>query len=402
MKYTEKAYLALVTSYLLNEPLVTLFTLFPIILAKYVGASPFQIALFTMLKPTVSFITFYWNMRRRGQDNRLQLALTSLFSVSLFLVVPFFESVWLYIAAAACYLIFSRAGMPFLMQVLKGNFQARPMQKLFSIASALNYALSVPIGLVLGSMLDHHPTLWKWLFFGTSVLVLGSCGIQRNFPVHTEVPALPTTQSFRESIRQAYDLLRRRKDFAAFQWGFMIAMVGLMLAMPAIPFFLTDIGLSFVDLMVAFTIAKGIGFVLATPLWNKRLSALTVYEVSWLVCVGFSLFYCLMLGALWEKRLLVCAYFLYGAVQSGSNLLWNLSGPLFSGVEDSIPFSSVTILMVGLRGLIVPPLGALLCQLFGPVMPIALGMIICFCGGLYLVTIQTKKQIHIVNDELVS
>ena len=80
------------------------------------------------------------------------------------------------------------------------------------------------------------------------------------------------------------------------------------------------------------------------------------------------------------------SFILYGIAQAGSHLLWNLSGALFAGEEDSSPYSRVNILMVGLRGRVVPAIGGLLCDLVGPGPMLVLGSLICFGGVVYMST----------------
>ena len=397
--YLSKTRFSLISTYLLTEPFVSIFALLTIILTKYMGASPFQIAAFTMLKPTVSVFSFYWgfHVSQKPKTLRSNLLFANFFSVLPFLLFPFFDSIWFLIVASACYMLFSRAAVPALMEILKINLPKQTYEKLFSLASTLAYGSGVIIGIVIGQIMDHDQNSWKMLFFISACLVMVSVFIQSRLPIRREEKGQSTTPDtiykwLLHPLKESFSLIRRRPDFAHFQWGFMIAMIGLMLAMPAIPFFLTDIQVSFTELMISFNICKGLGFTLSSPFWTKGLKYFNINQLSNAICVGFGAFYFFMLLAAYGVGFLFFAYLLYGVVQGGSHLIWHLSGPMFSGNDDSSPYSAVNVLMVGLRGAVVPPIGALFCSLLGPQMTIGIGMLICFYGGYYL--ISKKPQIE--------
>jgi hypothetical protein len=70
------------------------------------------------------------------------------------------------------------------------------------------------------------------------------------------------------------------------------------------------------------------------------------------------------------------AYLLYGAMQAGSELSWNLSGPILARNEDSWIYSSVNVASVGIRGCIAPLLGSLLCAHFPSFVVLSLSFIL--------------------------
>jgi hypothetical protein len=68
----------------------------------------------------------------------------------------------------------------------------------------------------------------------------------------------------------------------------------------------------------------------------------------------------LLLMAPMHLFLLYAAYILYGVMQSGSELSWHMSGLVFAKEKESSAFSGTNILTVGMRGCIIPAMGALL------------------------------------------
>ena len=104
------------------------------------------------------------------------------------------------------------------------------------------------------------------------------------------------------------------------------------------------------------------------------------------------------LGASYQGFFFFVAFFLYGVAQAGSHLSWNLSGPLFAGKEQSSLYSTVNILTVGLRGLIVPWTSTLLCSVIGTLPVIGIGCIFCLAGGIYLYLVHMKKMSPVISS----
>ena len=396
----------LLWTYLLSEPLICLFGLFSVILVKDLEASAAQIAVFTMLKPTVSVISYFWTsiLGKNGNVLVKNLVKSTYLSAPPLFFFYLFDNVWLAIASCLVYMIFSRAQMPLLMEIFKRNVSKENREKSFGSISMFAYAEGVILSLIIGTILDIDHTNFKGLFFLFSILILVTGLIQRrlhitensitkeNEPEAKNKAKQSLTSLITHPLKETLRLLKKRKDFARFQYGFMISMVGLMFAMPAIPFFLVEQGLSYTSLIIAFSICQGLGVILATPFWTRWMRKASIDRQSQYVCFGFGLFYLLLalsvLGPIW----LFSSYLLYGVVQAGSRILWHLSGPTFANDEESTPYSAINVLMVGVRGIIVPPLGAYFFECFGAESTLIVGMILCSLGGAYFFAIERVQS----------
>ena len=86
----------LLWSNLLNEPLFTLYGFIAFILYKDLGASAFQIALLTMLKPVITILSFYWSAGLKGGGKRLKANVlwAGFWMRAPFLVCPWVDSIW--------------------------------------------------------------------------------------------------------------------------------------------------------------------------------------------------------------------------------------------------------------------------------------------------------------------
>src|SRR5690606_27390480 len=111
------------------------------------------------------------------------------------------------------------------------------------------------------------------------------------------------------------------------------------------------------ELTIAFTLCKGIGYALTAKAWSDWFSEVDIYRFSSGVTALCCVFPLLLLAAKLHLFWLYAAYIVYGVMQAGSELSWNMSGPVFSRHENSSLFSSVNVLTVGLRGCFAPALG---------------------------------------------
>ncbi|HSX11317.1 MAG TPA: MFS transporter [Chlamydiales bacterium] len=378
---------ALVLSNLLAEPLFTLYTFLAFILYKDLGASTFQIALLTMLKPVVTILSFYWSAGLKGQTGKLKsnVLWAGFLMRAPFLLCPWFGSSWFVIGAAVNYMFFYRAGIPAWLEIIKRNMDERKRGRVFSLCSALGYAEGVALALACGGMLDRDPGLWRMMFFGSALVGLVTLVVQSQIVVEGE-DEVEERPSLRELVvrpwRDSWQLIKGRPDFARYQWGFMVSGFGLMLIQPALPLFAVDVlGVSYLEMAGAISIAKGLGFALSSPLWARWIDRVNVFRLASLVFVTIGLFTVLLTFSVWSVAWLYVAYFCYGVGQGGSHLVWSMSGPIFAGKDESSRYTGVNVVLAGLRGAVAPPFGGWLAMVCGPVWVLFMGGALCFYSG---------------------
>lgn len=389
--YFRRTKIAIISSSLLNEPFIALYTLLPFILHKNLGATALQIVILAILKPVVSVFSFYWGSNIEPHKLKSNMGIAGILARIPFLFLPFIDNVWYTVFSGALYMLFTRAALPAWIEILKRNLSKDHREKLFSLGSALGYGGGVVLSLLIGQVLDLHAEMWKLFFVISSLLGILSVIIQTKLPIAppATVPPLKAPIELKEKLvdpwKNMIRLFRTKPDFAKFQWGFMIGGFGLMLIIPILPVYFSDVlHLSYTDLAIAFCICKGLGFVFTSPIWAKAMNRFSISSLTTAICFGFAIFiFCLLISPYFTFAVYL-AYILYGVAQAGSHLVWHLSGPIFAKGEDSSPYSGVNILTVGIRGMIGPALGGLFCTLFGPMAILALGSILCFYGGWHM------------------
>lgn len=393
MKETKIAFL---WTWILNTPFWALFGMLPFILYKDLHATPFQIAAMVTLKPTVSLFSLYWSSWINKRKDRLVLNVFwgTILGHLPFLFFPFIDSPWYFVGAFGFYMLMARGTLPAWMEILKLNVPKGNREGIFALASAFEYVGAGLFPFVMGALLDGYAQSWRWIFPLVSLVAIGAVLLQRKIPIAVEERPAGTPFSLLSPWKQAWQLLRSRTDFSMMQVGFMMGGSGLMIIQPVLPMFCMDsLHLSYTELAIAITLCKGVGFAVTSPLWSRWLNRTDFY--SFLACVtGVAMLFPIGLFlAQAHLAWLYVAFVLYGVMQAGSELGWNLSGPIFAKQEDSSPFSSVNVLTVGLRGSLVPPLGSLL-GLYGGTHPVMVaGALLCLLATVSMAAYGRKAQL---------
>lgn len=379
---------ALLWMNLAGEPLISLYTFLPFILCKDLEVGTFQLSLFLTLRPVLAVFSFYWSAYLKEGKGRLVANLIGACFLAYvpFLIFPFLGNIWYLLLASAIYQLFSRAAMPSLIEILKRNIPKEPRENAFSLFFLLSFIESGILGLVFGFLLDREGMDWRVLFSAAALLGLSSVLLFRKVSVPTRGEDAAAgggslLQPWRESLR----LMRERSDFALFQWMFMIGGAALMLMSPAFSrYYAQTLALSHTDMAMARFVFMALGVAGASYWWRKNLQKIPILQLTLWVLLGFGLFPLALLLAQVHVAFLYLGFLIYGIAQAGSHLIWNLSGTFFCAEHDSIPFSRVNLLTVGLRGAIFPFIGGLLCELCGQVTVLFLGMSLCFVGAALL------------------
>ena len=378
---------------ILQEPFIALNLMFDIILNMHFGASAIQISFLTTIRPLLAVCAFYWGSLLLFKPNLLRpsLTLATACATLLFLFAPWNDAIWYFILAESCFVLFWRAATPAQMEILKINVPKGSREPLLASTLRLSRTLGMCFGPLLGLFLKAYPHLWKELFCLLALCYAFSGIIKGKFlvPLPAQNRPLPKT-SLKEFAtkpwKDSWQLLKNNPAFMKFQIGFFIAGSGLMFAKPSIPSLFASMNLSFFQIFSLFTLLEGLGYVLTSALWAKHLATKGLHTTSCFVLVCFSLQPLLLLTPF--SWCIFLAYFFYGAAQAGSQLVWNLSGPLLCGNESSTQYSSVNILAIGVRGCFVPLLGGIFSVLFGPHLALTVSLFCMIAGSLYLYRIK--------------
>ncbi len=388
----------LVVSNLLQEPFIALNLMLDVMLSAHFGASALQISILTTLRPVLAVLAFYWGsmLFYRPELLRFSLVAATALATSLFFFAPWAESIWYFIVAECCFVLFWRAANPAQIEILKLNLDKGVREKVFSLGLSVSHASGMIIGPILGIILKYNPEQWKQLFCIGALFYGASAWVKYYFYVPKTAPQARPIKSLSCAIitpwKESWKLLKTNRHFMQFQLGFFIAGSGLMFAKPSIPGYLTSMNLSFLEIFSLFTLLEGLGFVLTASLWAKYLEKAGVHKTASLIATCFSLQPLLLIMPVSTPWCIFLAYFFYGAAQAGSRLVWNLSGPLLCGNDSSSQYTSVNILAIGVRGCFVPLLGAAFTQAFSPEASLFVSFLLMLGGAFYLLNLKKAVQ----------
>lgn len=384
---------ALIFLNIVSEPLSAIYTLLPFIFIKDLQASSLQLAIFISLRPLLSFFSFYWgSFWNKNTANLLKnVKVAALLAHLPFLIFSFTSNVWLLLIASAFFQLFHRAGIPAWLEIVKRRIPQKTREETFSLSFAAGFVVSGIFGIFMGTMLDKSISWFSLLLFFASSCGLLSLFFLRLIPISTEKESSIAPK--RNPIQDSFHLLRSRRDFLHFQTIFMIGGATLMLMAPALShYYVENLSLSHVDISYARFIFMALGVMTSSYIWNRLFQQHHINKLIGPILGGFALFPLLLLITKFDLHLLYVAFFIYGIAQTGSHLIWNLSGISFSGGKSAVLFSQVNLLMIGIRGLIFPFLGSLLCQQISAPFVLFLGIIFCLLGAFYSVYQGKRSQ----------
>lgn len=392
-------------SRLLEIPFWGMTLLLPVILYKSFHISPFQITFIIALKPLSALLAPYWSHWIYKRPDRIisNLIWGKTVRYLLFLFVPWMKSSWLVIAAFGLYMVLHRGTIPGWLEIIKRHLPDHDREKTIGYGSILDYCGSAALPLILGPVLDKYNFSWQWLFPLTALIGITSVVFLFRIPrpqmLLTDITCTAlklSKQQLLQPWKSSWRLVKDNPSFFRFLMGYMLGGGGLMILQPSLPIFFADtLQLSYTTLLAALVMCKGVGFAVTMPWWIKFFKKRDIFHFSSIVTVIAALFPIMLLISQINILFLYFAYLLYGVMQAGSDLSWNMSGPLFAKEEDSTHFSGTNILSVGIRGCFIPPLGALLYSTTNSIIVMILGALLCLFATYYFLKSKSAVQVTI-------
>jgi len=346
-------------SYLLNKillcPQLVLFSLFLFILHKNFGANAFQLAVAAAIKPLSSlpaYLLGHW-LSLNLKKVKLYLAALLITSSSAPLLFPFFTHVWYAIAVYALYMVASKAMVPPWIEAAKRELRREAQCTLFAQGNAVYYAANLVLPLLFSQLLDCYGEWWYFTFAAASLIQLLTLPLLLKFP---------SIENMEKAVSQSsLSPLCKDSSFIRYLLLFFVGGSSFVLLQPILPLYFQDVlHLSYTEVALGFSVAKGFAFLLTTPIWAKLSHKISIYMLNVFLLL-FSILYISSLAA----GCILMAYLFYGALQGASEQSWTLSGPYFSKEKESIQLTSSSYLIGAIRGAFVPFLGTYLYQQFG-------------------------------------
>ena len=382
---------AFIWSRVLGIPFWVMLNTLSIILYKEFHVSPILVTLLIALKPMTALLASYWSCCFSGKNRNF--ILTNLIRFIPFLFFFAVDSAWTVILFFSIYMVLSRGSMPVWTELFKNHLPKDSQHRLFALGNTCEYLGTTIFPIIFGMILDFNADLWRLLFPLSALLGLASTILMLRLPnVLSDAPP-PIRKKVFLPWKNAFTIVKNRRDFRTYLIGFMLGGAGLMVIQPVLPiFFVDELQFSYTEMMIAISVCKGIGYAASSPAWVRLFKRLPIFQFSFLVALLAFCFPLILIGAKWQFWLCYVAYVGYGLMQSGSELSWHLSPAVFSRQKESLPFSETNILAVGLRGCVIPFLGSLLFYLFNSVTVMITGSLFCLFGSFILINYKESSE----------
>ena len=127
-------------------------------------------------------------------------------------------------------------------------------------------------------------------------------------------------------------------------------------------------------------------------MWVKLFRKIDLFSLSSLVAILAGLFPFILIFAQVDVQFFYIAYLVYGIMQSGSELSWHMSGPVFSKDKDSSMFSITNVLTVGIRGCFAPFLGSIILMFTNSMSVMLTGAFLCFIASQQLFSYRYRLK----------
>lgn len=374
----------------LCSPLEALFTLLIFILNKELNATLLQLTLLACVKPVTALFAFYLSPIIVGQPNRIKRYLIACNALGALpcLCFPFVQNGWFFIIAYAIFMTANRAVYPAWCEVLKSNVGMKSFGSVITKGTSVNFFITIFVPLLFSVWMDQDGQIWKFLFVTLAFLQLFNTAILWNvnlkYDVDSSVSSTTNWRSILNPWKDAKRLLSQDANFTKYLILFFLGGAGLVAVQPVLPhYFNENLGLSYSQLALAFSFCKGISFVASAPVWANRFKRISLYQLKAYVNLFSCLFIVLLLSAEWNLNCLFFAYVMYGTMQAGCELCWNVCGPVFAKDGESIRYSGLNLAFVGIRGCICPLLGQLLFLYSGAPFVFVCAGVLCFISLIY-------------------
>lgn len=390
--------------YLLNRlfssPLEALFTLLIFILSKELNATPLQLTIFAAAKPATSLVAFYlnaWMSKHKPNDWRFCLIGLSLLGCFPALLFPFMQNSWSFVLSYVIFMITLRASYPLWIEVLKNNFCIKNLGKICSKGSSINYLMIIILPFILSSWMDHNTQIWKKLFFICGFLQFFTSiplFFLPNNPFTDEHLELSKEKTSLNPLKESWHLLKTNTSFTRYLVVFFLGGFGIVAMQPILPIFFKDaLNLSYKELAIAFSVCKGLSFILSTPFWTRLINQISIFRLNVLVNTFSCLFILGIFCSPFQLHALFVAYIFYGTMQAGCELSWNISSPLFAKSDNSQVYSRINLALVGIRGVMCPLIGQQIFLQFNAFGVFYFAIILCLLSLVYAYHLDNKKSV---------
>jgi len=344
---------------------------------KSLDAHLWQITILTCAFPCGAFLGPQW--AKLGQAwgmQRLVLRMAIWANLPLF-VVPFIQTLpgfepatWFAILIAISQLGYSAMRMG-QSSLYHATYPRQVRGRVLGWLVFWNFITMVLAVLFMGYMVNeewgHDPGNFRWLCPLAAIFGLTACLFYARVKPATRVRE--EAVSLVEAYRQARRVLSHDHAYRRFQIGYFLSGSAFFLSLHIV-LLLCERRLEFssVELALWLAVVPQVGLAITSPVWGRLMDRLGIEQARLFISSVMTVYLvCYLLGILWYVPALVyLAGLLRGIAEGGGQVTWALASVQFAPTPEEVPaYNGIHFWLNGVRGLVMPWLGAQLYLLFG-------------------------------------
>lgn len=376
-KLESKTFIILMISTFFGGLITCLGSIQDIIAKKALHSYDWQLTVLTMIWPVSNFFSIWWGKILENSRHKAKYFILGAFMGRLVLIFGLWVSnMTEFLLLLSSVYFFSSLLIPATNALYQTNIRPQNRGKIFGYTVSIGTFLSMIITYIAGKMLDIDESLYRQILFIAGISgcisssVLAFIKTEKNHSA--EGVKLDWHELLVQPVKRTFSLLKKNKDFAAFETNFSIYGLGFLMVTPVIPIYLVEnLNMNYSSTFIAKGILAQVGVLLLSPFFGKLHDKRNIFHFGGIVFGLLSLYplgfviSMLMPGTLSATIMVFLSYLIFGIAMSGVNITWTMGSIFFAGREDASMYQSVHITLTGVRGLIAPLFGFLLYKTLG-------------------------------------
>ena len=344
-----------------------------VIMRREMNATPFMIALFTMVMPVSSLFSIYFSHILSRNPGKIRLF------IFLSAILTRLPMVFFFIFRGPTALLFLTLlyfmGHSFIKPVqnifMRLNYEKREIGKIFAYSISVNKILFIIAAYVFGRWLDADSSVYILVFSISGLFSFLSLFMLALVPFKgwtEEQQNLEKMDLF--IIPTIIKVFKKNMDYFRYETAFFIYGGGFMVILPAIPIMLVDyLDLSYSVISFGRGVVSAVVIITLMPLLGKlfdRRDPVFMGVIAFAILVGhpLSIILAYFVNPEFSKYVVYLSYIFFGVGMAAVTLCWNLGPMYFASNNMEIPqFTSTHVTLTGIRGLIWPFSGYILLKI---------------------------------------
>jgi len=350
-----------------------IFIMAEVIMRREMNASPFIIAIFTMLGPATNLFSIYFSHILSKFPDRIKLIITvaAILTRLPFVLFFFFNSASSLLALAMLFYLGITLMKPVQNIYMRTNYAKTEIGKIFAYSISINKVFFIASVYLFGVWMDSNSSIYLIVFSAIGIVSFLSFFMLRFIPMSQwEKEKMSMDKADLYIFPTLIDVFKKNRQFFIYEVAFFIYGGGFMVVLAAVPILLVDyLNLSYSIISFGRGVLSAIVIILLIPALGKLFDRKNPIYVG-VLAFSILIFHPLAMAASYfvppefSKWLVYLSYIFFGAGMAAVTLCWHIGPMYFAKNNMEVPkLTSTHVTMTGIRGLIWPVTGYFLMKI---------------------------------------